>query len=85
MLVLTRKVGETIVVGDDDVRITILEVKGTQIRIGFSAEKSMPIHRLELYKKLKKENNVNLSLKKEHSKKVEKSTNEKTTNVRKTC
>lgn len=77
MLVLTRKVGETIVAGDDEVRFTILEIRGTQIRIGCSAKKSMPIHRLEIYKKLKREKNANLLLKKETTKQ---NTNEKTAN-----
>ena len=48
MLVLTRKVEESIVVGDD-VRITVLSIKGDRVRIGVEAPRTTPVHRLEVY------------------------------------
>lgn len=48
MLALSRKVNESIMIGND-IEITILEIKGDQIRIGISAPKSVPIYRKELY------------------------------------
>jgi carbon storage regulator len=58
MLILTRKIGESLVIGDDII-ITVLGVKGTQVRIGIDAPKNIVVHREEIYKKLKseKENN----------------------------
>ena len=55
MLVLTRKCGEGIVIGDD-VRITIVEVRGNSIRIGIDAPQNKTIHRLEVYERIKSEN-----------------------------
>lgn len=49
MLILTRKVGESIIVGDD-VRVSILEIKGRQVRIGIQAPHDVTIHREEIYK-----------------------------------
>jgi carbon storage regulator len=51
MLILTRKVHESLMIGDD-VRVTILEVKGTQVRIGVSAPKDVAVHREEIYKRI---------------------------------
>ncbi len=48
MLALSRKVNESIMIGND-IEITILEIKGDQIKIGISAPKSVPIYRKELY------------------------------------
>ena len=48
MLALARKTGESIVIGDE-IEITILEIKGEQVKIGISAPKSVPIYRKELY------------------------------------
>ncbi len=55
MLVLTRKIGETIVI-DDDIRITVVQVKGKQVRIGVDAPKETKIHREEIYQAIQDEN-----------------------------
>ena len=54
MLILTRRVGETLMVGDD-VTITVLGVKGNQVRIGINAPKDVPVHREEIYLRIKEE------------------------------
>ena len=54
MLILTRRAGETLVIGDD-VTITVLEVKGGQVRIGINAPKSVSVHREEIYKRIQAE------------------------------
>ncbi|MBW2000924.1 MAG: carbon storage regulator CsrA [Deltaproteobacteria bacterium] len=55
MLILTRKLGERITIGDD-ITITLLEIKGTQIKLGIEAPKSISIHRQEIYERIRKEN-----------------------------
>ncbi len=55
MLILTRRVGETLMIGDD-VTITILSVRGGQIRVGVNAPKNTAVHREEVYEKMRKEN-----------------------------
>ena len=55
MLILTRKSGESITIGDD-VKITIVEVKGKQVRIGIDAPRSYMIHREEVYLNIQEEN-----------------------------
>lgn len=55
MLALARKVNESIVV-NDNIEITILEVKGDQIKIGIEAPKSVPIYRKEIYTQIQKAN-----------------------------
>ena len=54
MLILTRRVGETLMVGDD-VTVTVLGVKGNQVRIGVNAPKDVSVHREEIYQRIKKE------------------------------
>ncbi len=54
MLVLTRRIGEIIRVGDD-VKINILDVKGSQVRIGVKAPDNIPIHREEIYQRIQRE------------------------------
>jgi len=54
MLILTRKIGESLMIGDN-VTVTVLGVKGTQVRIGVNAPKDIVVHREEIYKKLKTE------------------------------
>ncbi|MCP8351698.1 carbon storage regulator CsrA [Candidatus Synchoanobacter obligatus] len=52
MLILTRKVGESLKIGDD-VTITVLSVKGHQVRIGIDAPKDVSVHREEIYNRIK--------------------------------
>ncbi|HBR30293.1 MAG TPA: carbon storage regulator [Firmicutes bacterium] len=55
MLVLTRKVNESIIIGDD-IKITVVEVKGEQVKLGISAPKRVSVHREEVYLEIQKEN-----------------------------
>lgn len=57
MLILTRRVGETVMIGDD-VSITVLGVKGNQVRIGVNAPKDVAVHREEIYQRIKDEKNA---------------------------
>jgi len=54
MLILTRRVGETVMIGDD-VTITVLGVKGNQVRVGINAPKSVAVQREEIYERIKRE------------------------------
>ena len=58
MLILTRKVGESLVIGDD-VSIVVLGVKGNQVRIGVDAPTSVSVHREEIYNKIQDEKDLN--------------------------
>lgn len=55
MLILTRRVGESIVVGDD-ITVTVFEVRGDAVRIGIDAPRSVQVHREEVYEELKRAN-----------------------------
>lgn len=55
MLVLTRKVGQSIVIGDE-IEVVVLEVRGEQVRIGIRAPKNVTVHRKEIYEQILDEN-----------------------------
>ncbi|MGC1387514.1 MAG: carbon storage regulator CsrA [Steroidobacteraceae bacterium] len=54
MLILTRRVGETVMIGNE-VTFTVLGVKGNQVRIGVNAPKDVAVHREEIYERIKRE------------------------------
>ena len=57
MLILTRRAGETVMIGSD-VTITVLGVKGNQVRIGINAPKDVAVHREEIYERIQSEKNA---------------------------
>jgi carbon storage regulator len=54
MLILTRRVGETVMIGND-VTVTVLGVKGNQVRVGVNAPKDVAVHREEIFERIKRE------------------------------
>jgi carbon storage regulator len=57
MLILTRRVGETLIIGDE-VSVTVLGVKGNQVRIGVNAPRDVSVHREEIYERIKTEDDT---------------------------
>jgi carbon storage regulator len=55
MLILTRRIGEAVVIGDNEINFTILGVKGNQVRLGFIASKNISIHRDEIYNRIQRD------------------------------
>ena len=58
MLILTRNIGQTIMVGDD-VTVTVLGVKGSQVRLGINAPKDVAVHRQEIFDRIQREKSGN--------------------------
>ena len=54
MLILTRRVGETVMIGED-VTVTVLGVKGNQVRVGVNAPRDVAVHREEIFERIKRE------------------------------
>jgi carbon storage regulator len=54
MLILTRRIGETLMIGNDII-VTVLGVKGNQVRLGVGAPKDVAVHREEIYRRIQKE------------------------------
>lgn len=69
MLILTRKLGESITIGDD-VRVTIIEVKGKQVKLGVEAPQQTTVHREEIYQRIQEENRMAALISPVHLKKI---------------
>ncbi|MEZ5445431.1 MAG: carbon storage regulator CsrA [Gammaproteobacteria bacterium] len=54
MLILTRRIGERVMIGDE-IEVVVLAVKGNQVRLGFKAPKDLPVHRQEIYERVQRE------------------------------
>ncbi len=58
MLVLTRSVGERLIINNGEIKLSILEVKGNQVRIGIDAPRNVSVHREEIFDRIKAEDNA---------------------------
>jgi carbon storage regulator len=70
MLVLTRKSGESITIGDD-VKVTVLEIKATQVRLGIVAPQDTIVHREEIYQRIQEENKMAALISPVHFKQID--------------
>ena len=69
MLVLTRKLGESIAIGDD-IKVSIIEIKGKQVRLGIQAPQHTAVHREEIFQRIQEENRMAALISPVHLKKV---------------
>jgi|MudIll2142460700_1097286.scaffolds.fasta_scaffold571388_2 carbon storage regulator len=65
MLVLTRKIGESITIGDE-IKVYVMEIKGRQVRLGIAAPVETAVHRTEIYQKILEENRLAAQIELEH-------------------
>lgn len=61
MLILTRRVGETVMIGDD-VTVTVLGIKGNQVRLGVKAPKNVAVHREEIFERIRVERSTDVAV-----------------------
>ena len=71
MLVLTRKLGESIAI-DDNIKVTVVQIKGKQVRVGIEAPKDTKIHRLEVYEAIQSQNTEAITSSSENARKASK-------------
>jgi carbon storage regulator len=62
MLILTRRNAESLIIGEGEITLTVLGIKGNQVRIGVQAPKEVAVHREEIYQRIKNEKSVEPSL-----------------------